>query len=965
MKLHPILLTLLFAAFSSLQAQTSLTVGQMKQLTTESSGSWVSIHDPSVVYRDGMFYIWGSHLGVASSQDLVTYRGLSASNQTFAKPNGTRCDYNTAFNQQAVTQVKNYQGEMVDVPNLDAEAFCSWYAADKQTWVRGDMWAPDIVWNETMQQWCMYLSLNGDNWASVIILLTAPSATGPFTYQGPVVMSGFTGGSHNDRNNKSIAAPSYKETDMELALGPLSSLPARYAQKGSWGTYWPNCIDPCAFFDEEGELWLAYGSWSGGIFILKLDKETGLRDYTYTYTSDYASKGASFTSDPYFGKRIAGGYYVSGEGPYIQHIGQYYYLFMSYGGFGPSDGYEMRIFRSKNPDGPYVDASGTAATYTRYELNYGPNAATNRGMKLLGAYNLWGNQNVGECAQGHNSACQDGEGRSFVVYHTKFNDGTVGHQVRTHQLFLNERDWLVCAPFCYRGETQTDADVASTPISTEEIVGTYHFMLHPYKLNHNNYQEVTPTEITLSANGRVTGAQTGTWTVKEGTRYLTLKLGSTTYYGVFMPQHVNGATTGNYKTTPLEALAFSAVAPSGVPVWGYKLLPQYAVAKNYVDNTIGVRDGSTYSQNLSLMFPTVDNTTLTWTSSEPDVISATGKYNPRDEVTPVTLTGRLECGDYFWEQVFNVKAQKRTTPDGDYLGGLVAYYDMDKSPCYNAYNEAERAAFGTTGTKPELTDDYDRFGKVLHQSQGDKGKCSFTRMPNPLLDRDDLEGFSVSLWVKRTDQNTTDALWGFFNSTSQTAAGARLFLTGNSYLRFDDNAETWFDINSPEAGTYNDIPVGQWTVVTITVGPTNGVRMYVNGSAKSTHKITTNTGTVTARNLPVAAVVEQLTKMRYFYLGMGGTAGSADCYIDDVMIYNRELSAVDARALNIMLNRVSDFTIGEGGTGIPSVPSDPSVPSVATEAQQTIHGLFDLQGRRIANPSHGLYILNGKKVLVP
>ena len=962
MKKHLKSLLAILLLSQGMTAQTELTVNEMKRVTATSSGSVVSIHDPSVVFHDGMFYIWGSHLGVASSPDLVTYKGLAASNQTFAKPNGTRCDFSTAFNQQAVTQMKNYKGQMVDVPNLDAEAWCSWYAADKQTWVNGDMWAPDIVWNERMQKWCMYLSLNGDNWASVIILLTAPSATGPFTYQGPVVMGGFTGGSHNDRNDKSIAAPSYKDTDMELALGSLTSMPARYNQKGSWGTFWPNCIDPCAFFDEEGELWLAYGSWSGGIFMLRLDKETGLRDYTYTYASDFDSKQANFTSDPYFGKRIAGGYYVSGEGPYIQHIGQYYYLFMSYGGFAPDGGYEMRVFRSKNPDGPYVDASGTAATFTGWALNFGPGATTNRGMKLTGAYNHWGNQDVGECAHGHNSACQDDEGRSFVVFHTKFNDGTNGHQVRTHQLFLNEKDWLVCAPFCYRGETQTDAEVASTPIAAEEIAGTYHFMLHPYRLDHNNFQEVTPTEITLTAEGKVTGAHTGTWTVKEGTRYLTLKLGSTVYYGVFMPQHVNGATRQNYKTTQLEALAFSAVAQNGVPVWGYKLTPKFAVSKNYADNTIGVRDGSTYSQNLSLMFPTTDNTTLTWTSSEPDVISPTGKYNPRDEVTPVTLTGRLECGDYYWEQTFNVKAAKRTTPDGDYLGGLVAYYDMDNSPCYNAYDETERTIFTTTGTKPALEDDYDRIGKVLHQSQGDKGKNSATRMPNPLLNKEGLEGFSVSMWVKRNDQNTTDALWGFFNSTSPTANGVRLYLTGNSYLRFDDNSETWFDINSPETGTYNDIPVGQWALVTITVGPNSGVRMFVNGSGKSAHKITTNNGSVTARNLPVETIVEQVKGLRYFYLGLGAPTGSADCYIDDVMIYDRELSAVDVRALNTMANRVTDFTIGEGGTGIMEIMDEGG--KMEDEGVRMTDEIFDLSGRRVENPKQGLYIKNGRKYLI-
>ncbi len=38
---------------------------------------------------------------------------------------------------------------------------------------------------------------------------------------------------------------------------------------------WPNCIDPALFFDDEERLWMVYGSWSGGIFLLEIDKETG------------------------------------------------------------------------------------------------------------------------------------------------------------------------------------------------------------------------------------------------------------------------------------------------------------------------------------------------------------------------------------------------------------------------------------------------------------------------------------------------------------------------------------------------------------------------------------------------------------------------------------------------------------------------------------------------------------------
>ena len=106
-----------------------------------------------------------------------------------------------------------------------------------------------------MQKWCQYLSINGDQWHSSIILLTSDNIEGPYLYQGPVVISGFDNGSH-----------SFKDTDVELVLGTLTTLPSRY--NSPWASTTkpslPNNIDPCVFYDEEGKLWMAYGSWSGG-----------------------------------------------------------------------------------------------------------------------------------------------------------------------------------------------------------------------------------------------------------------------------------------------------------------------------------------------------------------------------------------------------------------------------------------------------------------------------------------------------------------------------------------------------------------------------------------------------------------------------------------------------------------------------------------------------------------------------
>lgn len=503
----------------------------------------VSVHDPSVVWDQATstYYVFGSHRAAAKCSNLMSWTAFTAPWATATSNDAANAD---AFTTPQVTKVKKGGVEY----DLNFNAF-AWSARGSEGYnVDGMMWAPDVIYNKKMGKYCMYLSINGDFWYSSIILLTADNIEGPYRYQAPVVMSGFRSGN------------SYKDTDLEIVLGSQASLPERYAPSDNYGNHWPNAIDPCVFYDEDGNLRMSYGSWSGGIFMLDLDEETGLRDYDATYA-------VSETSDPYFGKKIAGGYYASGEASYIEYVGGYYFLFVTNGGLEAAGGYQMRVFRSLNPDGPYVDSKGSTALLDKRYTNFGPTEDDgNRGVNIFGAYNEWGYQTVGqygERSQGHNSIIAAQDGRTYLVYHTRFQNLGEGHEVRVHQVFQNEEGWLVACPFEYTGEGVKSAGVAAAQkVATADIPGKYKLLIHPYGLDHAAKAFAAPVEVELKADGTISGAQTGTWSVRAGTSYVTLTIGDE-YKGVMIPQTLEPRDE--------KAPAFTGLcSKTGVTVWAYK-----------------------------------------------------------------------------------------------------------------------------------------------------------------------------------------------------------------------------------------------------------------------------------------------------------------------------------------------------------------------------------------------------------
>lgn len=103
-----------------------------------------------------------------------------------------------------------------------------------------------------------------------------------------------------------------------------------------------NTIDPSVMQDNDGSLWLAFGSYWKGIYVTQLDPATGLR----LNTNDAPVRLA---------------WNDSIEASCLMRHGDSYYLFVDWGSCcrGTNSTYEVRVGRSPKVTGPYLDKIGS------------------------------------------------------------------------------------------------------------------------------------------------------------------------------------------------------------------------------------------------------------------------------------------------------------------------------------------------------------------------------------------------------------------------------------------------------------------------------------------------------------------------------------------------------------------------------------------------------------------------------
>jgi len=138
--------------------------------------------------------------------------------------------------------------------------------------------------------------------------------------------------------------------------GPVLIMPACRDN----GASCPVAIDPSVYSDEKGDMYMAFGSGTSGIWIVELNKETG-------HLTDEAAKG--FSEDNRAFHRVA--YrrmsnprepteYIEAAYVYRHPENGYYYLFVNWGQCcsGVNSTYQIMVGRSKSATGPFIDKDG-------------------------------------------------------------------------------------------------------------------------------------------------------------------------------------------------------------------------------------------------------------------------------------------------------------------------------------------------------------------------------------------------------------------------------------------------------------------------------------------------------------------------------------------------------------------------------------------------------------------------------
>lgn len=351
-----------------------------------------------------------------------------------------------------------------------------------------------------------------------------------------------------------------------------------------------NGIDPQIVYTPDGKMYMAYGSFGSGNYIIELDPKTGLRMdgkgwqthetirgyiendiqdmYANTVNEGADGKSIGWVHD-YYGTNVSkqnmeapviarhDGVKIADETATYDENGEpvdvegktYYYSMHSYNGLG--DDYQMWGGRSESVLGVYKSAMGKGIVFNQGS-DKASNLAMNEGNKYMGAFK-WNNKSADSkeidiILPGHNDLFTNKYGTDLAVYITRtptYSATDIPWVSQVHQYYLNSMGDLVINPNRYAKEI--DRAVTKDELLHFTDGGKFDMvsLVNQRDTEAGNWRGIksVSVEVTLKEDGTVadaSNAKIGSW-LMYGKGYVKFTFdakqanGEQVYYGVVRP----------------------------------------------------------------------------------------------------------------------------------------------------------------------------------------------------------------------------------------------------------------------------------------------------------------------------------------------------------------------------------------------------------------------------------------------
>lgn len=492
-------------------------------------------HDPSLIEVNGTYYSFSTGW-------------LNGGNEIRRSTDLIHWDYvGVTFN--------NFQGNAPSGESWDAEYADVLEALHAPSMNTISFWAPDVVEAAGGGYWLYTCGVYGrdqqtspDGWDRACIFLCHSDdlTPGSFSYVGMIFQS------------------------------VLSSTGSRVGEI--------NAIDPQIIYVPDGKMYMAYGSFTDGLYILEMDPQTGLRaaGFNEVYTDDqvHAFTAGRFTEgsdgDKYCGTLLTE-LYAAMEAPVIarhdnvklynddgtvkETVDSRYFFMASYGALATN--YNMRYAISDGSvTGEYLDYAGK-----KLDSDHGYDGT---GYKAMGAYRFVYNDGtsmsaMGErsyrpynvYAPGHNDLFTTSGGTNVVARINRYyDDGENAFRqfsLFINQYYLNSQGQIVINPNRYAGE-KLGKVTADDFMEISE--GSFQGILMQQTEDGTSAPRVSAAAsfTKTDANGGTFtyGDMSGTWTI-FGDYFIKLDAGENgdVYYGVVSPAWIEGLNAAGLTVTAI------------------------------------------------------------------------------------------------------------------------------------------------------------------------------------------------------------------------------------------------------------------------------------------------------------------------------------------------------------------------------------------------------------------------------